>query len=107
MPATPTRITSLAPSTRPEDLVPAMVESGIGAVAAYGTKEVAAARRIHEILQLSEAQEEHFLSTISTIGRNYRVTDVTIRQELDYWRPRHAFATITSRLVGDRPEKRE
>src|SRR4051812_16613376 len=28
MPATPTRITSLAPSTRPDDLVPAMVTSG-------------------------------------------------------------------------------
>ena len=28
MPATPTRIASLAPSTRPEDLVPAMVNDG-------------------------------------------------------------------------------
>src|SRR5258705_447325 len=34
MPATPTRITSLAPSTRPEDFVPAMVKSGNAALAA-------------------------------------------------------------------------
>ena len=34
MPATPTRIVSLAPSTRPDDLVPAMVKSGNAAPAA-------------------------------------------------------------------------
>src|SRR5436305_13518802 len=34
MPATPTRIPSLAPSTRPDDLVPAMVTSGNAAPAA-------------------------------------------------------------------------
>src|SRR5687768_9113279 len=34
MPAMPTRITSLAPSTRPEDLVPAMVKRGKAAPAA-------------------------------------------------------------------------
>src|SRR5213083_2905806 len=33
MPAMPTRITSLAPSTRPEALVPAMVKSGKAALA--------------------------------------------------------------------------
>src|ERR1043166_66973 len=34
MPAMPTRMTSLAPRTRPEDLVPAMVKSGKAALAA-------------------------------------------------------------------------
>src|SRR5262249_7970576 len=34
IPATPTRIVSLAPSTRPDDLVPAMVTSGNAALAA-------------------------------------------------------------------------
>ena len=34
MPATPTRMVSLAPSTRPEDLVPAIVNSGKTGLAA-------------------------------------------------------------------------
>src|SRR5262245_25499045 len=84
MPATPTRITSLAPSTRPDALVPAMVTSG--------NTEPAAAARLRKLRRVI------LFMRLSCGGGKGRHPRLVFERIAYYWRPGSAPQERTRRI---------